>query len=114
VSIYFDFQQIGKLTIEKIFFSGQHPILFTCRSDSSTLFLCVCCWADKGIQKWLLSEGQYSLTNNDLSDWHPDESYLLPTTGEYIDAEEGEFSEEIKFYRLIQANEEMKQVEEIT
>lgn len=149
MSIYFDFTQTGKLSIEKTLFSSYYPILFTCRSDNGNLYLCVCCWAEKDLQKWLLSEtepatiidmisdkitlrdaflkdnkGMYTIardrdgvemiTESDPSDWHPENSVLLPTTGEYMDADEGEFDEEINFYRLMQSREISNKIQTIT
>ncbi|MCL2049781.1 MAG: hypothetical protein FWG87_13760 [Defluviitaleaceae bacterium] len=132
---FIDFPQTGQLAIEKTFFSSYYPILFTCRSDSGALYLCVCCLADEGVKKWLLSEtkseiiiemltdkitlreaflkggkgkytvccnqdGQYSICASS-SAWHAEDSTLLPTAGEYIEADENEFVEEITFYQAM-------------
>ena len=148
-SYYFDFEQIGKLSIEKYLFEGAYPILFTCRSDSDVLYLCVCCGFDEGYQKWLLSEiapstiiellenkitfreaflkdnkGRYTISRdsngnkaieiNNPSDWHPEDSFLLPTAGEYMDADDGEFDEEISYYRVMQRDEIADKLQTIT
>jgi len=50
-------------------------------------------------------DGNESISCNDSTDWHAEDSFLLPTAGEYLDADEGEFSEEIRFYRMKQVQE---------
>lgn len=122
---------------ERVFFESYYPILFTCRGNDHSLYLCVCCVAENNYKKWLLAEvapktivkmlkdeitirdaflldnknkytievlnGEEKITSQHVGDWHPETSVFLPTAGEYIDADQGEFDDDIGFYSGIKA-----------
>lgn len=133
---FFECVELGMLEIEKVLFSSNYPILFTCRNEGNELYLCVCCQNNEVGKKWMLAETnpdnivrmleneitmreafilpnkkRYSIftsgtqnvmnviKNEDPEEWDADNSIDLPDKGEYIDAEEDEFIEEIRFYR---------------
>lgn len=128
----FDIDNLGQLTIDKVFFENTYPILFTCVNEKNDLFLCVCCQNNIEAKKWLVTKTtaeiiinlledkmtlrdaflQYSnfqyvviddysnitSSNGDEEYWN-DNSIYLPDKGEYIEADDGEFDEEIKYYK---------------
>lgn len=47
------------------------------------------------------SGNPYHVIADDEEDWNPDKSISLPDAGEYMDVDEGEFDEEIEFYKNI-------------
>lgn len=133
---FFECKELGRLEIERVLFSSNYPILFTCRNEKNELYLCACCQANEAGKKWMLAETnsdnivqmleneitmreafilpnkkRYSIftsgirdtmtviKNEDSEEWDADNSIDLPDKGEYIDAEEDEFIEEISFYR---------------
>jgi hypothetical protein len=48
--------KLGTLQIDKILFESHYPILFTCVNESSDLFLCICCQANKDGKRWLITK----------------------------------------------------------
>lgn len=136
-NIYFDFIEIGKLKLDKIFFESYYPILFTCINEKKELFLCVCVKSNSVMKKWLISKinpqiiidlltdkitirdaflkdkrDKYTIVNdlskkdkrievNNQLDWDSGNSTDLPSAGEYMDVDEDEFFEEIKYYKLL-------------
>lgn len=130
---FFESQELGKLMMDRIFFAGNYPILFSCEDESDNIYLCVCCQNTAQIKKWLMvrttfeaiiellqdevtirdaflrektyrysiiyTNGIYHLEKNNKDDWNELTSIYLPTEGEYMDAEDGEFDEDIAYYR---------------
>lgn len=145
----FDFDEIGKLEMNKVFFASNYPILFSCINEKREYFLCVCCKSTLGEKKWLVTkvipdifidllsdkitirdaflrgDGRYSIYLKDnmweiqidnYDDWEPSQSIYLPTAGEFMDAEDDEFEEEIRYFEEVskENKEEYKEGIDIT
>lgn len=116
------------IILDKILFESKYPVLFTCKKDDDIyLFICCMVSASKaewigtktdydtliGLlenkitireaflsvaeEKYLLKyDGSEVFYTETKAENIPDE--LLPSAGEYMDAEEGEYAEEIKVF----------------
>lgn len=69
---------------------------------------------DKGKRYTVIcKDKKYTLIKNDPQDWDPEKSDYLPTAGEYMDAEDDEFLEEIEHYKNIMFQNIFKKNEEL-
>ena len=110
-----DFQ---KVILDVILFESKYPVLFTCKNDKD-IYLFICYYVNSEKIKWIGTRTTYdnlidllenkitirdaflNVTNNKIMIVYdgkkageiPDE--VLPTIGEYMDAEDGEYEEEI-------------------
>lgn len=52
--MFFKFKETGNLKIDKIFFESYYPILFTCKNENNSIFLCINYQRDLKYNKWLI------------------------------------------------------------
>jgi len=126
--IRFELDDNRILTEDKILFGGAYPILFTCKDQSGRLYYCVCCQNNEDGRRWLISETtagsilrllrnevtsrellleslhwsvisneQGVKMDNDPHIWEEDSRYL-PKKDSFLEPDEGEFDEEIRYY----------------
>ena len=70
-----------RIILDPILFESKYPVLFTCKNDDDIYLFLIEYDGGKVKYEWKKS--------NEISD------NILPTIGEYIDAEKGEYKEEI-------------------
>lgn len=128
----------NEITIDKILFESKYPVMFTCKNGADIyLFICCLVNATKvkwiGTKtdynilinllenKVTIRDAFLSVTEEkqlveydgtkvlyDIVESKNISDELLPTSGEYMDAEEGEFAEEIAIFRSRNENFEYK------
>ena len=106
-----DFQ---KVILDTILFESKYPVLFTCKNDKD-IYLFICCFVNSEKTKWIGTRTTYdnliNLLENKITIRNaseiPDE--ILPTVGEYMDAEE-EYEEEIAEFKKRNKNNEYLQL----
>lgn len=124
-------EKLGTLYIDRILLETSYPILFLCKNKEEEHFICVCCLNNSNGTKWLVGKVNPAdiikmlkneitirelflnctiekitvdcvdgiiTTELDSKDW---QSIYLPKEDSYIDAESGEFTEDIEYYETL-------------
>ena len=128
-----DFKNI---IVDTILFESKYPVLFTCKNEND-IYLFICCLVNASVVKWIGTKTDYDtlieLLENKVTirtaflgvteekilieydGQHVSckmtaniQNDLLPTAGEYMDAEEEEYAEEIAAFKQRNRNREYR------
>lgn len=53
---FVELKNYGQLSIDKVLFEANFPIIFTCLNEKREIFMCVCCMNNKEGSKWLIGK----------------------------------------------------------